>query len=396
MTNKSIRNNRIIGIEKIQEFLLIVYIILSPVYKCLNNISLFGVNPMIIVICILLATYVININNILIDKQKNFFSFVILFVFCIELLFAKKPPTIGWVLAMLLYVFFLQTDVRINVNNIYTAFMVSAIIAGIFSVGLVISNGTIVRTAFLVDGSISPIAIVIALFCDSRSYPKLWELLKIVAVISSIIVLLLGMSRSRLLIVAICFAIYFIIRIYKIITNGGKVSLKNIFLFGFGAIACSFALISTEVQELVSPITDRLFNEGLGSMGRDVELEFGLEMFSEHYILGGGWGQHILQDLNGSFVAYNNHCAYVAILARGGLLLAVPVFMSYFLLLYKSIKVRRYSSVALMLMLIFLLLSYGNAGMFNYTVCSLIPIIVVTIKRGISNENQQSPLSVTR
>ena len=49
MTNKSIRNNRIIGIEKIQEFLLIVYIILSPVYKCLNNMSLFGVNPMIIV-----------------------------------------------------------------------------------------------------------------------------------------------------------------------------------------------------------------------------------------------------------------------------------------------------------------------------------------------------------
>lgn len=395
MINKSIRNNRIIGIEKIQELLLIVYIILSPIYKCLNNLSLFGINPMIVVICLVLATYIININNILIDKQEKFFSFAILFVFCIELIFAKKPATIGWILAMLLYAFFLQTDVRINVNNIYSAFMISAIIAGIFSIGVVISSGTVVRTAFSVDGSISPIAIVIALFCDSRSYPKLWELLKIAAVISSIVVLLLGMSRSRLLIVAICFAIYFITRIYKMITTGGKVSLKNIFLLGLGTIACAFALISTKAQELVSPVMDRLFNEGFVSMGRDVELEFGLEMFSKHFIFGGGWGKHILQDLNGSFVAYNNHCAYVAILARGGLLMGVPVFMSYFLLLHKSIKVRHYSSVALVLMLVFLLLSYGNAGMFNYTVCSLIPIVVVTIKRGILNENQQSPLSVT-
>lgn len=395
MSNKSIRNNRIIGIEKIQEFLLIVYIILSPVYKCLDNMSLFGINPMIAVICLLLVTYVININNILIDKQEKFFSFAILFVFCLELIFAQKSGTIGWILAMFLYIFFLQTDVRINVNNIYSAFLISAIIAGIFSVGLVLSSGTVVRTAFSVDGSISPIAIVIALFCDSRSFPKLWELLKIAAVISSIVVLLLGMSRSRLLIVAICFAIYFITRIYKMIATGGKVSLKNIFLFGFGILACTFALISTKAQELVYPIIGRFFEDGFGSMGRDVELEFGLEMFKEHYIFGGGWGKHILQDLNGSFVAYNNHCAYVAILARGGLLLGIPIFISYFLLLYKSIKVRHYSSVALMLMLVFLLLSYGNAGMFNYTVCSLIPIVVVIIKRGILNENQQSPLSVT-
>ena len=393
MINKSIRNNRIVGIEKIQEFLLIVYIILSPIYKCLTNISLFGVNPIIVVIFLLLATYIININNILIDKQEKFLSFIILFIFCMELIFAQKPATIGWVLAMFLYVFFLQTDVRINVNNIYSAFLVSAIITGIFSVIWGLSDGTVVRTGAIVDGSIAPIAIVIALFCDSRTYPKILEILKITAVISSIVVLLFGMSRSRLLIVSICFIIYFITRAIKMITNGGKVSLKNIFLFGFGLIACGIVIISTKGQELISPITDRLFNEGFGSMGRDVEMEFALKMFNKHFLVGGGWGKHILQDLNGSFVAYNNHCAYVAVLARGGLVLGVPVFISYFLLLYKSIKIRRYSPVALVLMLVFLLLSYGNAGMFNYTVCSLIPLVVVTIKRGILNENQQSPLS---
>jgi len=310
-----------------------------------------------------------------------------------ELIFAQKPATIGWVLAMFLYVFFLQTDVRINVNNIYSAFLVSAIITGIFSVIWGLSDGTVVRTGAIVDGSIAPIAIVIALFCDSRTYPKILEILKITAVISSIVVLLFGMSRSRLLIVSICFIIYFITRAIKMITNGGKVSLKNIFLFGFGLIACGIVIISTKGQELISPITDRLFNEGFGSMGRDVEMEFALKMFNKHFLVGGGWGKHILQDLNGSFVAYNNHCAYVAVLARGGLVLGVPVFISYFLLLYKSIKIRRYSPVALVLMLVFLLLSYGNAGMFNYTVCSLIPLVVVTIKRGILNENQQSPLS---
>lgn len=393
MINKSIRNNRIIGIEKIQEFLLIVFIILSPIYKCLNVFSLFGVNPMIIVICLLLVTYVININNILIDKQEKFFSFAILFVFCLELIFAQKSGTIGWILAMFLYIFFLQTDVRINITKIYSAFLFSAIIAGIFSVGVVISKGAVVRTAFSVDGSIAPIAIVIALFCDPRTYSKILEILKISAIISSIVVLFLGMSRSRLLIVAICFAIYFVTKIVKMITSGGKIALKNVFLLGFGIIATAFAFTSTKAQEFFYPIIGRFFEDGFGSMGRDAELEFALELFSEHFVFGGGWGKHILQDLNGSFVAYNNHCAYVAVLARGGLVLGVPVFVSYFLLLYKSIKIRRYSPVALVLMLVFLLLSYGNAGMFNYTVCSLIPLVVVTIKRGILNENQQSPLS---
>ena len=66
--------------------------------------------------------------------------------------------------------------------------------------------------------------------------------------------------------------------------------------------------------------------------------------------------------------------------------MAIPMFLSYFALLKRAIIIRRLSNVAVMLMVVFLLLSYGNAGMFNYTICCTIPLVVLDIKRNNMKE----------
>lgn len=385
MTN-DINNKQTIGITTIQQGLLEIFIIVSPIYKCVDAITIFGLNPITIVIGLIFLTFVFNIFHVVNSRQNIFGSIAILLIFCFELFAAKESSSIGWILAILLYVFFLQTDKEVSIEKLYRAFLISSIVAAFFSLTLGFVGGTILRTATSVDGSIAPIAITIILFCDNRSFRKdsgTWDILKIISFISSFIVLIFGMSRARILIVAGIFAVFVLFKFREVIRNGGRITQKSLLIFIASLFVGIILLISGTAQKLFAPILNRLFNEGLSSMGRDVEIEFGLQMFRENVFVGGGWGTFTLRDLNGSIVPYDNHCAYIAVLARGGILFAVPTFISYLTLLVYSMKVRRYSSVALVLMLVFLLLSYGNAGMFNYTVCSIIPLVVLDIKRSL-------------
>ena len=68
---------------------------------------------------------------------------------------------------------------------------------------------------------------------------------------------------------------------------------------------------------------------------------------------------------------------YVAALARGGLLFGIPFALSLFSILRKTL-VRRKNIMLLILTGIFFALGYGNAGIFNYTICSmLVPISII-------------------
>lgn len=385
-----INNQKEAIIVKIQEILLIIFIVLSPIYKCLTGINIAGYNPITIVVGLLLVCYTLNLYNTIVDKQQRFFSITILLFFCIEVLFISKNNRIGWILPILLYAFFLQTDIRVSIRRVYKAFFLSSIIAAFFSLIVGFSGGVVTRAAASVDGSIAPITVTILLFCDTESEIKrstLNSVMKVAAMISSIIVLIFGMSRARVLIVVVCFLIYGLSKLTELIKNGGRVSRDVVSFFIMVLILVSVLFFSGAIEAMIEPILERFSTEGLNSMGRNVEAEFGINLFKENVLFGGGWGSFSFVNLGGSVVEYDNHSAYIAVLARGGLFLAVPIFLSYYLLMKKAILIREKSRVAWVMMLVFLLLSYGNAGMFNYTICSLIPLVVLDIKKRLYNEN---------
>jgi len=379
------RKNRIVSF---QQAALVVLIILSPIYKCFADFTFLGFNPITIVVGLVLVSYACNMIRIIRSRQKRFFSLTILIIFCAELL-AGEESSVGWVLAILLYVSFLQTDNKVSIEKIYCATLISSIVAAVFSLSLGLVGGVMSRVAVFVDGSISPIAITVVLFFETRSNKKevdFWDVLKVISLLCSCVVLVFGMSRARALVVAILFAVFGVLKLKNLINNRGKTSRKGRIEFIISIFFSLVFFLSLDKNGMFAPILNRFLNEGLSSMGRDVEMTFGLRLFKENVLLGAGWGLFTFRDLNGSIVAYNNHCAYIAVLARGGLLMAIPMFLSYFALLKRAIIIRRLSNVAVMLMVVFLLLSYGNAGMFNYTICCTIPLVVLDIKRNNMKE----------
>jgi O-antigen ligase len=258
------------------------------------------------------------------------------------------------------------------------------VIAASFSVLRGFQGGAITRVGANIDGSIAPIALTIILFCDTQSLKTEsggWDALKVVSLLSCAIVLLFGMSRARVIVAGALFVIYGIQRFTTVMKKNGQLKQNGVWvLLGVFCVGV-LLLISPQFQQFISPIVNRFLNEGLESMGREVEMEFAKKLFSQNKLLGAGWGKFTLQDLNGSLVLYSNHSAYMAILARGGILLAIPMFLSYASLLIGAWKIRKASGAAFALMLVFLLLSYGNAGLFNYMICSLIPLVVLDINK---------------
>jgi len=305
-------------------------------------------------------------------------------VFCAELVWFRADLSIGWVLPVLLYLFFLQTDHRISATCLEGAYLISVLLAAVCSVSLGLVDGAVTRVATLIDGSIAPIAITAALFCDRRAGGVRalgWLCLRGAALICGLIVLIFGMSRARFLIIGAVFVLYFCRKLRQVFPGGRKISRRAALLLYFILLAMAGLLASGILDDLFAPILRRLTTEGLDSMGRDVELIFGLSCFSDSPIIGCGWGQMYLTDLDGSVVAYNNHCAYLAILARGGLALALPMLFSYAMLFLEAWGVRHRCAAAVPLMTVFFLLSIGNAGMFNYTIGSLIPLVVLKINQ---------------
>ena len=372
------------GLAKIQQAILIFFIMLSPIYKCFSEYTIFGYNPIVIVVGMVLLCYALNIFYVANGRQKRFFSVLILIAFVIELYVSETENTIGWVLSIFLYISFLQTDMRMSVDKLYRAFLWSAVIAAVFSVLRGLAGGTITRAAANVDGSIAPIALTIILFCDNKSLKREtggWDVLKVVSLLSCGVVLIFGMSRARILVAGVLFAIYGLQRFGAVMSKNGQLKKNGVWaLLGVFCVVV-LLLISPVFQQIIMPIVDRFLNEGMESMGRDVEMEYAKKLFKANRFMGAGWGKFILQDMNGSMVTYSNHSAYMAILARGGLFLAVPMFMSYISLLVGAWKTRKQNGAPLVLMIVFLTLSYGNAGLFNYMICSLIPLVVLDVNK---------------
>ena len=378
------RRNFIVVLES----LLCCYIVLSPIYKCFPSLGIGGYNINTIVIGLLLTAYLIMAPYCLLSKQENFYSILVLIVFVSELILNNsqgKSVSLATLLGVFLYIFFLQTRREISLERCYSAFFISSIASATLSIIFGVVGGGIIRVATLIDGSIAPICIAIVLFkkdTDVRSIAnkKNW---KIATLIASLIILLFGMSRSRILLSGLLVVFFCVLRVKQ---SKGKIRIHTntllvlVFIcFGFLAFGLidSFSIIN----RLLNMNYGRFSLEGLTSSGRVDEFQYALHLFKENYWFGAGWGSYTFSDSFGSMVAYDNHSAYLAILARGGIVAGIAFFLSFFSLLRSGFRCLQSNSFVLVGVGVMLFLSLGNAGIFNYTICSIVPITVLNYRK---------------
>ncbi len=386
---KTQKQNNNLTTADIQQFMLGVFVFLAPIYKCLDGFSVFGYNVITIAIIVMLLSFTLNIPRIIKTRQKLFFAPLGLAVLCIELAVADSEASIGMVLALIMFSFFLTTDKDVKIERLYYSFFAASVLAAVFSLYYGLLGGSVNRVAVIIDGSIAPICIAIALFVNEGKLnvnETKWNVMKIMSILSSFLIIVFGMSRSRSILVVFLFALSFLYKIYKLFVNKSKISFATIFTFIVAFILILVFLILPVSDFLLEPLMER-FENGLVSMGRDIELQLGLDLFRENKILGAGWGNIKYTNEGGSIVSYDNHCAYVAVLARGGILMGLAIVIPILILLKRSVSLIKNKPLAFVLMMVLLILSYGNAGIFNYTICSIIPLVVLYIKRGSSDGN---------
>lgn len=374
---------------KIETMLLCFYIILAPISKCVQ-IYLFGYSIIVSVIVLLFIVCIISrilCNNL----AEGNFSFILLTAFLIELVLKSETSQtveIGLVLSVFLYIGLLSVR-DIPLKRIYISFFIASFLSAIFSFIYGTETGEVTRTAVYVDGSISVITLIIVLFGNFDSdCGIIFDILRATAFFSSLIVLLFGMSRARIAIALILLAIWFIKVCLKDIANG-RLDLRKVFFLLAIAILLLILKSQPTFQKLFESISER-FDDGFSSLGRTEEIQIGWSIFKDNIVSGMGWGTFRFKDYRGNISSYYNHCMYIAVLARGGLLFGIPFGLSLLSILKKTF-VHRDNYMLLMLTAVFLALGYGNAGVFNYTICSmLVPISILINKEGEKTNEKSS------
>lgn len=379
MENNRTSRRNLISFTKIYEIILCLYIVVVPIINSIDDIVFFGYGIHVWIVCALLAMAVV-INFIVKSSYRNKIGFpkVILVFFVIEILiqsYTGGALDISLLLLIFAYVAFLKTPKNISVKKIYIAFYISVLIAAVYSVigGLV--AGKVTRTATLVDGSIAIVTILIAFFGKETFHrTRGYNFLKFIAIISCFVVALFGMSRSRILILATVVFIKIFLMLKHIIERK-KVDTTSLLAFPIIIIMIVVLLRVNVVQALFDAISIR-FENMFESMGRNIEIKKGWKLFLEHPILGNGWGKMKYTDHQSYITDYANHCMYVAILARGGIVMGTAFFLSFISLIRNIVK-KRCGFFCYITLLTFFALGYGNAGIFNYTICSMfIPLML--------------------
>ncbi len=370
-----------IGIYNIQAFLLSLFIVLAPIYKCLNFITIFGFNILMIIVGLLFVTYLLTIPQLITKRERKFFAPLVATILTVELIihsYEGIDTEFGMVIGVILCLCFAQTDSKINIKKLKNAYLLSIVLAAIFSISTGISQGSIVRAAIYVDGSIAPICIAILLFSEKEELPNSM-LIKSIAFTAALIVAFFGMSRARLLLIAFLIMIFFGKDLWNSLINKKAIKLSSLLAIATIPFLIFISLQIPLVQNLLDMNVDRFVESGFSSSGRDDEMEYALKIFQENKIIGSGFGNQIFTNYSGSKVAYDNHCAYVAILARGGILLGVAFAAMLISLVKQVFKKKKIFLIVMLFVLLFL--SYGNAGIFNYTICSTVILIVLGTKQ---------------
>lgn len=380
MSNKLANGNSNAPIG-IYEFFIGLYIIFAPINNALNVNRLLPVNIfMITCVAFLCISFVVGLYD-LGNKSNNFFSIFVLAVFFFEIFLqvaTDAPIKSIYIFIILLYASFLRVSTYVSLKKIYCSFYISAVISAGFTLYYGNYQNTISRTATLVDGSIAPIVLAIILFAEEQfEKTRYYKILKGLAAFSLCIVALYGMSRSRLVIIAVMFIIKILLHVKNLLVNK-TVNMLLIPELGLVLLLVIFIFKFSSFQDLLSLIFDR-FEDGFTlDYVREAEIEQGLTYFKDNLIFGKGWGDYTYS-LDGYTYYYYNHCMYVAILARGGILMAIACACSFISLAKKTLESRK--SFCIIIAAIFFLLAYGNAGLFNYTIITLFIPLVLNLKQ---------------
>lgn len=242
--------------------------------------------------------------------------------------------------------------------------VVSVLIAiGVMQVDLWHAAGELVRTATFIDGSMAIFIILICIFylLTPNNYSKQ---LNVAALIAGIVTLVLGLSRSRMVIAALLI----IIEIILIIP---KVRPKRVIKLFLVIIAIGI-LIKWKNPQLLDQIMETIRKRFMqlasdtSSSFRSIERNMQMEEFKASPVIGKGWGIRGNYNINGSIMY--NHCMYTAMLFHGGLLFGGSYLLFFFSILLSDLKaviVRKEFSERYLTMLILLaifLLGYASAG----------------------------------
>ena len=379
MTENNLCNDKQKGeILTLYETLFCLFIIFAPITNAINEFTFMGFTVTTILLFLIIAFWVLCFVMQKV-KIRNYVLLVLLF-FGIELLriyIRAKGIQIVFISLIMLYVAALSLPNGFSKTKICASFYISAIISAIFTLIYGYSGSGISRSATYVDGSIS--LFVIAIFLFAKEYYDcgvIYKVIRYVAFASCFIITMFGMSRSRLLLLALMFLIVIINEIRKFFMNG-VVKVYIFFLIPLVIILIYIALSSDIVQDLLSQLSTR-FDDGFESTGRDAENEVALKMFNRSKFFGMGWGEINFVNYDRSTVPFHNHSMYLAILARGGLFMAFAFLMSLGSLIIDVIKSKKvFCMVCLGLLLLW---GYGNAGIFNYTICSSLILLTVFLR----------------
>ncbi|MBE6749947.1 MAG: O-antigen ligase family protein [Ruminococcaceae bacterium] len=378
MTENNLINEQKSTILTIYEALFCLFIIFAPITNAMTEFTFMGFTVTTVLLLLIIAFWVICL---LMEKihSRNFVLLVLLF-FGIELfrLYLKaKGIQIVFISLIMLYVAALSLPSCFSKKKICASFYVSAIISAFFTLIYGYSGSSVSRSATYVDGSISIFVIAIFLFAKEHDEcGALYKFIRYVAFASCFIITMFGMSRSRLLLIVLMFLIVIINEIRKFLMNG-VVKAYIFFLIPLAIILIYIVLSLDIVQELLSQLSTR-FDDGFESSGRDAENEVALKLFNKSKFFGMGWGDIYFVNYDRSTVPFHNHSMYLAILARGGLFMAFAFLLSLGSLVIEVIKSKKVFCIVCLSLL--LLLGYGNAGIFNYTICSSLILLTVFLR----------------
>lgn len=358
------------------EALLCIYIIIAPINNALNDRGIYamvGYSAMLLLSLGTLCGWLGGGFNA--DKKLGgIFTGAYLIIAFTALGTLTRLINYRGATQLLMYAQFISLSRRINLKKILVAFYISSIVSAVFSVSLGWVSSSVSRTAAMIDGSVAPTVLAITLFVkENFENGKTYKTLKAAAFCCAVIVAFFGMSRSRILIIGIMLALKFILSMREA-SSTGRVNQAALIMIPVAIILVVVALSMDVTKQLLDAISDR-YESGFEDLVRKMEREAGWKMFKQNWLAGRGWNQ-LLYKMPIGYRIYNNHNMYVTILARGGIVLGITMFYSFILVIRRALEKK--NTLALVLVATFFALGYGNAGVFNYTICSMmIPVAIL-------------------
>jgi len=382
------KENKILG--ELYEWVLCAYIVLAPCNNALNHYGIYAT-----VLYMTLAVLGLGVLCKILGQQPpnlmTYCAVVIAAVMAVQLVIQRlerTPIHSQWVYTVLLYCMFMTLPSKVNMKRIYCAFYFAALLGALFSILFGMTGGSVMRTATSVDGSLAVACIVIVLFAQEEfEKTEKYKLLKILAFFACLIIAGFGMSRARIVLI-LCLLILKVLFSGGSALSSGRVSATVLLSIPF-LLVLFFAVIRMEtVGSVLQSIEDR-FVDGFESAIRDREIEAGWKGFQLSIIRGKGWGELTYRH-NFVYRTYFNHCMYVAILARGGLTLGIPLLISFLWLIRDALRTKKLFNIVMLAM--FFMLGYGNAGIFNYTICSMFIVLIPSIKQDLEKLAEEKKL----